>query len=157
MKDESVVYEGRVKSDWIDYNDHMNDARYVQVFSQAIDNFIVLLGMDESFRHEHKVSVYTMQTVVNYLKEVGVDEPLEVTARLLEHDNKKLRLFLTMYQPGADARLATMEALLLHVDMTQRRSSPFLPETLNKIAGFVAKHRTAEWPISAGKGVSLRR
>lgn len=157
MKAEPVVFEGKVLREWIDYNGHMNDACYVRVFSEAIDNLMDYLGMNEAFRHREQVSIYTLQTVVHYLKEAALDDPLVVTVRLLEYDSKKLRVFFTMRDSSGAAHLATMEALLLHVDMSVRRSSVFREATLERIKVLFEAQRDLPWPGRAGEGIALRR
>lgn len=157
MKAEPVVFEGKVLREWIDYNGHMNDACYVRVFSESIDNLMDYLGMNEGFRHREQVSIYTLQTVVHYLKEAALDDPLVVTVRLLEYDSKKLRVFFTLRDPSSAAHFATMEALLLHVDMSVRRSSVFREATVERIEALFAAQRDLSWPGRAGEGIALRR
>ncbi|MBY4675362.1 thioesterase family protein [Marinobacterium arenosum] len=157
MTETLVVYEGRVSPDWIDYNGHMNDACYVLVFSKAIDEFMVQIGLDEAFREEHQVSIYTLQSMVHYLQEVGEAEPLQVRAQLLESDGKKLRVFFSMWQPETALELAAMETLLLHVDMNAHRAAPFLPETQDKVSQLQRLHNTLAWPELAGRSIALKR
>jgi acyl-CoA thioester hydrolase len=157
MTNQPTVFEGSVLAQWIDYNGHMNDACYVSVFSQAIDAFMDCIGLNEHFRSEQQLSIYTLQSVVHYLQEVGEGEPLEVLAHVLEHDSKKIRLFLTMHHGISRARLATMETLLLHVDMSVRRASAFLPETLDRLQTLANQQSGLEWPAEAGRGVSLQK
>lgn len=152
-----VVFEGPVSSDWIDYNGHMNDACYVVVFSQAIDEFMRLIGLDEAFREQHNVSVYTLQSMVHYLQEVSEGEPLRVEVQLLESDNKKLRVFFTMYQADSHAQLAAMESLLLHMDMKNHRAAPFLIETRERVEQLQHQHNELPMPDLAGRSIALKR
>lgn len=157
MQNQPSVYEGRVLPQWIDYNGHMNDACYVTVFSQAIDGFMDLIGLHADFRSEQQLSIYTLQSVVHYLQEVGEGEPLQVLAQVLEHDGKKIRLFLTLLHGASHARLATMETLLLHVDMRVRRAAAFQPATLATLQALASQQAELEWPAEAGRGVSLHK
>lgn len=155
MQAELAVHEGQVRAEWIDYNGHMNDACYVRVFSESIDRWLDRIGMDDAFRSRERVSVYTLQTVVHYLKEIGLGAPFVVTARVLEHDSRKCRVFLTMRHPIDAEHFATMEALLLHVDMTLRRSTAFREQTLARLDALFAAQRDAPLPAQAGRGISL--
>ena len=38
-----------VPPDWTDYNDHMNEARYLQAFADATDAFMRLIGVDADY------------------------------------------------------------------------------------------------------------
>nr|WP_320136387.1 thioesterase family protein [uncultured Amphritea sp.] len=151
------LFESDVLTDWIDYNGHMNDAYYVVAFSQAIDAFMVHIGLDEPFRAEHQVSIYTLQSMVQYLKEVSEGEPLIIKGQLLESDNKKLRLYMTMFHGKTHDELATMETLLLHMNMELHRAAPFLPVTQAIVDNIQASHNELETPVTAGKGISLKR
>nr|WP_067297248.1 thioesterase family protein [Marinobacterium profundum] len=157
MTTELTVFEGPVQPEWIDYNGHMNDACYVLVFSQAIDEFMLQIGLDATFREAHQVSIYTLQSMVHYLQEVSLDEPLRVEARLLESDAKKLRVFFTMRHGETGAELAAMETLLLHMDMAAHRAAPMLPDTAARVEVLQQRHSDAAWPALAGRSIALTR
>jgi len=151
------LFESPVLTEWIDYNGHMNDACYVIAFSQAVDRFMDCIGLDESFRAEHDVSIYTLQSMVSYLKEVSEGENILIKGQLLESDAKKLRLFLTMYHATTHDELATMETMLLHMDMKLHKASPFLPHTLSLVEQIQTTHSKLKTPKNAGKPISLKR
>ena len=44
------LYEGVVRPEWIDYNDHMTESRYLQVFGDASDALTAYLGVDAAYR-----------------------------------------------------------------------------------------------------------
>ncbi|WP_116473946.1 thioesterase family protein [Zobellella maritima] len=157
MTTELKVFDGPVLPEWIDYNGHMNDACYVLVFSQAIDEFMVQIGLNEAFRNEHRVSIYTLQSMVHYLQEVSLGEPLLVEARLLESDAKKLRVFFTMRHGDTGTELAAMETLLLHMDMAAQRAAPMLPVTADKVATLQQRQAGSDWPALAGRSIALTR
>ncbi|MDD1784266.1 thioesterase family protein [Enterovibrio sp. ZSDZ35] len=152
-----TLLESPVLPEWIDYNGHMNDAYYVVAFSQAIDAFMLHIGLDETFREEHSVSIYTLQSMVTYLKEVAEAEPIVIRGQLLESDSKKLRLFLTMYHADNHDELATMETLLLHMDMKARRAAPFLAQTQALVNEIQTAHSVLEIPRNAGRGIVIKR
>ena len=157
MTTELKVFDGPVLPEWIDYNGHMNDACYVLVFSRAIDEFMVQIGLNEDFRSEHQVSVYTLQSMVHYLQEASLGEPLQVDARLLESDSKKLRVFFTMRHGDSDQELAAMETLLLHMDMSAHRAAPMLPDTAARVEALLQRQGDRNWPALAGRSIALSR
>ncbi|UTW10948.1 thioesterase family protein [Marinobacterium rhizophilum] len=157
MATELNVFDGPVQPEWIDYNGHMNDACYVLVFSQAIDEFMVKIGLDESFRSAHQASIYTLQSMVHYLQEVSLGEPLRVSAQLLESDAKKLRVFFTMQHGESGDVLAAMETLLLHMDMAAHRAAPMLADTAARVEALRLHQADLEWPALAGRSIALTR
>ncbi|MDD1794865.1 thioesterase family protein [Enterovibrio sp. ZSDZ42] len=155
--DRILLFESPVLPEWIDYNGHMNDAYYVVAFSQAIDAFMLRIGLDKAFREAQCVSIYTLQSMVTYQKEVAEAEPILIQGQLLESDNKKLRLFLTMYHAQTHDELATMETLLLHVDMQAHRAAPFLAQTQALVDEIQVAHHLLETPTNAGSAIAIKR
>ena len=93
-------YRTEVRPEWGDYNGHLNDAFYFLIFSRAGDAVLDLVGMGDGYRRQHGVSVFTLETHVCYLREVGVGETVEVEARVLDLDAKRLHLFQTLRRAG---------------------------------------------------------
>lgn len=152
-----LTFEGPVIEDWIDYNGHMNDACYVTVFSKAIDKVMDIVGVDAANRDKHQISIYTIQSMMHYLQEVGLDEPLRVEAQLLDSDSKKLRVFFTMYHGESGEELAAMETMLLHIDMSQHRAAPFLPHSQAIVDEIQQAHSELPMPGLAGSSIEIRR
>ncbi|MEH6826271.1 MAG: thioesterase family protein [Motiliproteus sp.] len=146
-----------MRPEWIDYNGHMNEARYVVVFSQAIDELMRRIGLDEAFRASHQVSIYTLQSMVHYLQEVGEGESLRIEVQLLESDSKKLRVFFRMLHGDSGEELAAMESLLLHMDMAVKRATPLLPETQAQEDALQQARAGLAWLVLAGRSIALRR
>ena len=53
--------------------------------------------------------------MLHYFREAREGEALAVACRLLEHDDKRMRVWLEMFDGGGGARLAASEQLLLSV------------------------------------------
>lgn len=146
-----LAFDGNVKPEWIDYNGHMNEAYYVLAFSSAIDLFMDTIGIDQDFRAAHQVSIYTLENMIRYLKEVHLSDHIRIELQVLEHDSKKIRVFSTMYQGVTDTQVATMESLLLHMDMTQHKASAFLPATKEKLDQLAKLHEKLPTPLYSGR------
>ena len=43
------IHERIVPNEWVDYNGHTNDSRYMQITSEAGDKFMRLIGVDEAY------------------------------------------------------------------------------------------------------------
>ena len=152
-----VVHEEAVKEAWLDYNGHLNEAYYLLVFSHATDALLERIGMAPAERERHAISVFTLETHLLYLLEVGRGARLVVEVRILEHDTKRLRVFLTMRAAGAEAIVATAEMVILHVDMRTRRGAPFREEVARAVAVLHEAEAERPWPAQAGRAIGLRR
>ncbi len=151
------LLRAQVEPTWIDHNGHLNDAWYCVLFSRAIDVFMDTLGVDDAYRERTGHSIYTLEMHVRYLREVGVGQPVRITAQLLESDDKKVRVFLRMFHGDDGALLATSEQLLLHVDRSGPKSAPFPPSVAESVAVMQAAHASLPRPGAAGAAVALRR
>ena len=85
-----------VLSEWVDYNGHMNDAAYAIVFSRSVDALMDRIGLDAKARERTGQTLYTMQMMLHYFKEAKTGDALAVSCHLLEHDNKRVRVWLEM-------------------------------------------------------------
>jgi acyl-CoA thioester hydrolase len=147
-----------VDSAWIDYNGHMNDAYYALVFSRCVDKLMEAIGLDTHGRARTSRTIYTLTLTVHYHQEVTLGDTLAVTGRFLEHDKKRVRVWLEMTR--ADGVLAaTSEQILLCVDQSgeKPRAAPFLAPQLSAIAAMAKATAYLPWPEAAGRGIALKR
>ena len=106
--------ELEVRPEWIDYNGHMTDSRYLQVFGDATDALLRYAGVDDAYRKSGR-ALFTVESHVTHLAEARAMESLYVNSRVLELDDKRLRLFHGLHRKRDDALVATAEQLYLHV------------------------------------------
>lgn len=145
----------RVRPEWVDYNGHMSEAYYVLVFGYATDAFYDLIGMDDAYRRRAGRSVYTLESHISYLLEIGRDEELAVRTQVLGADSKRVRLFHAMHHGEQGDLLATSELMLLHVDTTGPRAVPFAPEVQARLDRITEAHTELPQPSQAGRSISL--
>ena len=150
-----VLYHTRVRPEWVDYNGHMSEAYYVLVFGHTTDAFLDLIGMDDIYRRRTGQSLYTLEAHISYLHEVGEDQALAVSTQVLGADAKRVCLFHTMNHADKGHLLATAELMLLHVDTTQPRAVPFVPEIQAQLASVVQAHSKFSRPTQAGRSIAL--
>ncbi|MGF1592732.1 MAG: carnitine 3-dehydrogenase [Kiloniellaceae bacterium] len=150
-----VTLERRVPADWTDYNNHMNESRYLQCFADASDALLRLIGVDADYVASGG-SYFTVETHIRHLDEVAALEPIRATTQVLEAAGKKLRLFHRLLH--ADGRLlATGEHMLIHVDLKTRSAADPAP-AIAAMAGEVAlAHAALPWPEEAGRAVGQAR
>ena len=151
------VYATEVSGDWIDYNGHMNDAAYALVFSRAIDALMDRIGLDAAARKRTGQSLFTLQTMLHYFREAREGEPLAVTCQLLEHDDKRMRVWLEMFDRKGE-RLAASEQMLISVAAGEgARAAPWTFETQAALDALQKLHASMAHPADAGAGVTMTR
>jgi acyl-CoA thioester hydrolase len=151
------LFDTVVAREWIDYNGHMNDAAYSIIFSRAVDVFMDRIGIDEATRKATGYTLYTLKSVVHFHKEARLDTPLSVTGQIIEHDSKRVRLWLNMTAGPSGPQLATSEQLLISIDQSgdAAKAVNWRPSTLAALGALATAHRRLSVPAEAGQGISL--
>ncbi len=148
------VLNATVLAEWVDYNGHMNDAAYALVFSRAGDALMDRIGLDAAARKQSGQSIYTLQVMLHYFKEAKEGDAFSVSCHLLEHDDKRMRLWLDMTSPAGE-RLAASEQLLISVAQggrgRARRAVAFRDESRARGA-----RQSPERPAPSARGGSGR-
>ena len=102
-----------VREEWIDYNNHMQDAYYGLAFSYAVDHFQDAVGFDENYRSRTGCTIFVVEDHKFYLNEVKLRSELVIKTTLLDADKKKFILQSQMLVN--DEKVATSEMLQAHV------------------------------------------
>jgi carnitine 3-dehydrogenase len=147
------LHSAVVAPEWIDYNGHAHESRYLQVFGDATDALLRQLGLDL----DAGSSYFTVETHLSHLGQARAEERLHVTTQLLGHDEKRLHLFHSLYRSGDEALLATAEQMLLHVDTGADRAAPAPAELLARVARIAQAHDALPRPERAGRAIGMPR
>ncbi|EKF20828.1 thioesterase family protein [Nitratireductor pacificus] len=148
-----------IERDWIDYNGHLNMAYYTVLFDRAVDSVWATLGMGPQYAAARRLTTYTVEIHVCYLRELHLDDRLRATFQLLDNDAKRLHSFQELRHADDGWLAATCETLTLHVDMNGPRAAPFPGDVLERIETMRASHAALPRPEQAGSiiGISRRR
>ncbi|MBK0400738.1 carnitine 3-dehydrogenase [Limibaculum sp. M0105] len=149
-----VTAEARIPADWTDYNGHMNESRYGQLFSDAADGAMKAIGADQDYI-ARGLSYFTVEIHIRYLDEAKAGDRVTVTTQVLEGKGKKLRLFHWMRHE--DGRLlATGEQMLIHVSLETRAACDPAPAVAAKLGEIAAAHAALPLPEGVGRAVGQR-
>lgn len=142
----------RMPREWTDYNGHMNEAFYLVAAAGATDRFLTMIGAGPTYVAGGR-SFFTVETHIRYLAEVLEGAQLTITTQVLG-GGKKLHLFHRLLR--ADWMLAaTVETLLIHTDLTTRRTSQPDAAIIATLAPMVRAH-AAQPADGAGRHVGER-
>ncbi len=147
-----------VVREWVDYNGHMNDAAYAAVFSRSVDALMDRIGLDAKARERTGRTLFTLQMMLHYFKEAREGGALSVTCHLLEHDDKRMRVWLDMTDATGE-RLAASEQLLLSVAQGEGSAgaAPWSFETMAALDALAKAQSGMAHPPEAGAGVTMKR
>ena len=148
-----------VRPEWVDYNGHLNVAYYMLAFDHATDAVLDHLDLGADYRRRSGHSNFVVEAHIVYARELHEGDAMRITSQLLGIDAKRLHLFHRMYAaPDADngdAPAATVELMILNVDMTTRRSAPMPDDTLARIEPLARAHARLDRPPEAGRTMGL--
>ncbi|MEM9343403.1 MAG: carnitine 3-dehydrogenase [Pseudomonadota bacterium] len=133
-----ITVRRTVPSDWTDYNGHMNESRYGQVFSDAADAVMRHVGADAAYIDDGH-SYFTVETKVTYHYETLAGEAIHVETLVATGEGKKLGLRHEMKRADGTV-LATCDQFLLHVSLETRKSCPPLPHVADAVARLAKLH-----------------
>lgn len=114
-----------IPTDWTDYNGHMNESRYGQLWSDAADAVLAHVGAGMDYVAQG-LSYFTVETKTRFVLETHAGEAVCVETQVTMGEGKKLGLSHAMKRADDGAVLATCDQVLIHVSLETRKSC--LPE-----------------------------
>ena len=144
-----------VAPDWVDYNDHMTEAAYLTAFGWASDAVFRYVGDDEAYRASG-YSFYTVETHINYLREVTAVDSLRFATRVVGLDGKRLHLYHEMFRAATGELVAATEQMLLHMDTGAGRPVPMEGRPARALTAIRAAHAGMPAPEYLGRVMATR-
>ena len=145
-----------IEPSWIDYNGHLNMAYYNVLFDRCADQAFELMAMGPNYARDRRLTIYTAEVHVCYVRELHLGDRVTVTFHLIDHDEKRLRAYQEIHH--ADGWLAaTSETLSLHIDMEGPRVAPFPPDVMALVEAMRAAHADLPLPERAGRSIGIAR
>jgi acyl-CoA thioester hydrolase len=150
-------FEGEVKSEWIDLNGHMNLAYYIVLFDQAFDLILAEWDLDWEYTKRTNQGLFAVETHTLYEQELVAGAAVRVRSWVIDVDSKRLHVAHEMYRASDMRRAACIETLNLHVNLENRRVTPW-PEAQHSAMDAAARaHHEAGLPEWVGRRVQMRK
>lgn len=151
----TVVFEDRVKPEWIDINEHMNVAYYLLAFDLAVDDIWERKGITDSYIQSGEGSTFAVEGHITYQRELLENEPYIITIQILAYDEKRVHQFQRMYHAEKHFLAATCEWMHLHMNPETRRVSPWPKNILEAFAVMAEEHSSLPYPPEAGRAMRV--
>ena len=145
-----------VRPEWVDYNAHMTDYRYLHVVGEAQDSLYRLIGVDGAYRGAGRM-FYNVESHVAYLHEAKAGEPIYLTTQVLGVDDKRLHVFHRLHRLRDDALLSHCEQMHLHVDTGAAKAAPIDAAVRARLERLRKAHSALPVPRAAGRGIGAPR
>ena len=148
-----VLHRTRIPAAWIDYNGHLHESRYLQVFGDATDALLRFVGVDDAYLASGR-SYYTVETHLQFVRSLVAGNDVEVSIQVLSADQKRIQAFLQLWHQGQ--LVATAEHLYLHVDTVAQRATPAGAQVQDRVARIATAHSALPVPAGAGRRTGER-
>ncbi len=149
------LLESTVLPAWIDYNGHMTEFRYAQVFSDSCEALLRRVGLHDDYVAAGH-SYYTAETHNQFYDEVAANKPYYTSVQILLADAKRLHVFYRMHAADDDRLLATLEAMYLHVSIQSGKVVAAEAAATTRLMALADEHVDLAKPETAGRFVGQR-
>ena len=130
-----------IKSEWTDYNNHLNMAYYVLIFDLAWEVMLKKFNMGEQSAKNSGMSTMVVETNTTYDNEIKEGDEVEILLTYFDHDKKRLHFRLEMIEKKTKKLSSTIEMLSLHVDLNKRKVAEFDDERTNLMDTFIKENQ----------------
>ena len=149
-----VLAHMQVLPGWIDYNGHMTEGQYLSASSEVCNAFLSYVGAGMDYVAGGR-SYYTAESHIMHRGEAKLGDRLTGTVQVLGADEKRMHLFIRILR--GETEVASIEQVLLHVDMAAGKTCPAAPEVLDRLLALVQAHADLPRPAAAGRHVGQKQ
>jgi acyl-CoA thioester hydrolase len=151
------VIETRVAPDYIDYNGHMNVRHYLSYGATGADVVVRDAGIDDAYRAERRMGVFTAEHHIRYYAEMHDDDPFSVHTLFLERSARAGHLLSFILDRRREQLSCSVEIVLVHVDLDTRRSVPFPEDVAAGFDRWIDRDAGRDLPLPLNGAMGLRR
>ena len=130
-----------IKSEWTDYNNHLNMAYYVLIFDVAWEVMLKKFNMGEQSAKTSGMSTMVVETNTTYDNEIKEGDEVEILLTFFDHDKKRLHFRMEMIEKKTKKISSTIEMLSLHVDLKKRKVAEFDQERTKLMDDFISENK----------------
>ena len=132
---------GRVKSEWTDYNGHMNLAFYIHLFDSAWEVLLQKFNIGEDAAKIEKRTTFAVESHTTYDMEVKVGDEVDINLLFIDFDKKRIVYKLEMIHKSEKYLAATTEVCSLYVDLNSRKVTEFEESKSSLIKIFIEDNK----------------
>jgi len=132
---------GSVKSEWADYNNHMNLAFYIHLFDSAWETLLEKFNIGEESAINQKKTTFAVESHTTYDKELKVGDEVDLNLLFIDNDKKRIVYKLEMLHKQEQYLASTTEVCSLYIDLNERKVIEFEQEKKDLIENFIKENQ----------------
>ena len=146
-----------VEDQWTDYNGHFNMAYYNVLFDRAGDEAFAAVGLGPDYVKQHNASFFTLESHNTYVRELHAGDQVRIETQFLDRDTKRVHYVQQMFHATGGWLSCVTELIIMHVDMTLKKSAPFPAAVQASIDSMYEAHRNLAVPPQVGHRIGIPR
>lgn len=143
--------------EWEDGNGHVNVAHFYGFHIRAAEQALLRIGIDEEYRADRNLGVFSMEQHLRFHHEVKVGEEISAHVLWLGRGDKVFHGISVIVNRSAGRIANTLEVLEGHVGLVSRRATSFPEDIAGAIDAEVAAHRELPWEVPLSGAIGVRR
>jgi acyl-CoA thioester hydrolase len=150
------LLKASVEPEWIDANGHMNVRHYLELCASGTNILCYdQVGIDDDYRAERRMGVFTAEHHLSYYSELHQGEKLSVRVRVLARSDKVVHMIGLLVDDTHDRLANALEVTLVHVDLDTRKAVALPEEIATAFDRAIAVSDTLDWdaPVCGAMGV----
>jgi acyl-CoA thioester hydrolase len=127
------------------------------LFDRAGDEAFEAVGLGPDYVKERNASFFTLECHLTYVHELHAHDAVRIETQFLDCDAKRVHYVQQMFHASEGWLSCVTEIIIMHVDMTAKKSAPFPPDVLEKIKGMCEAHKALLVPPQVGHKIGIPR
>ncbi len=140
-----IMHRQRIPAAYMDENSHMNVQFYVYVAEQGLSGLLRRVGLGEQYAAADKFGNFALEQHIRYYAEILTGHQVSVYIRLIGLSPKRCYLMAFLINDTREQLAATVEIVMMNIDMSLRRGAPFPPEPKAALDALYQKQRALRW------------
>ena len=140
-----LAHEQTISPDYLDENQHVNVQYYVHLVERGLGTIFDRVGLGAVYASALEFGNFALEQHIRYFAEILVDERISVFIRMIELTPKRAYFIGFLVNETRAHLAATVEVVMMNIDMKQRRGTPFPPAPKAKLEALLAAHQALPW------------
>lgn len=145
-----VLHHVSVRPEWLNASGHMQASQYVVLFDEAIQPFLVRIGLSNA--QELGAAPFLLEMHTCYQRELRLGDEVHISLQALGMGGKSVHLIMFM-RDGRDDVVATTELAIVNVDLGSRRAQSWTRQQQDTLAALMRAHAGLPVPPQAGRAI----
>ena len=139
------LYGRTIPQAFLDENRHVNVQYYIHLVEQSLIELFRRVGLGDAYAAADEIGNFALEQHVRYLAELLLDDRISVYVRVIDLSSKRAHFMGFIVNDTRRELAATLEVVMMNVDMVLRRGAPFPPAAKARLDALLERHRKLTW------------